>query len=98
MGFISVAKFATLHDNIFHNTSINATLKATVNATLNLDAMKTTEAIITLIQTNPDITRQEMAEKTGKNLSTIARAIKKLKQDQQLKRICSDKTGRWQLL
>lgn len=94
--------FATLNNNTSHNDSINATPNATANTTLNsgtdLDAMKTPEAIIALIQSNPDITRQQMAEKTGKNLSTIARGIKRLKQQEKLKRIGSDKSGRWQLL
>ena len=82
---------------------LNAILKtitknATVNATVNLEGMNTSEAIIALIENSPSITRQKMALLIGKNISTIARAIKKLQQQNILKRIGSDKTGHWQLL
>jgi Uncharacterized conserved protein len=96
--FMLHAILATLHQNESENATLNATVNATLNSEINLDSLKTPEAIIALIQQNPKITRKEMAERIGKNLSTIARAIKKLRQQNKLKRIGSDKSGRWQVL
>ncbi|OIO71295.1 MAG: hypothetical protein CO186_07895 [Zetaproteobacteria bacterium CG_4_9_14_3_um_filter_49_83] len=48
------------------------------------------------------LTRQQMAEKIGKDIRTISRAIsraiKKLQDEGKLQRVGSDKSGHWELL
>lgn len=73
--------------------SKNATANASQNATV-----KTPDSIMQLIGENKSITRKEMADKIGKDLSTIARAIKKLQTQGLLKRVGSDKSGHWELI
>lgn len=75
----------------------NAPVNASVNAPINIVGLKTHEAIVLLLQHNPHLTRQQLADLIGKDLRTIGRAISKLQQDKQLKRIGSDKTGYWQV-
>ena len=60
--------------------------------------VKTKNMVLNLIKKNNKITIKEMAAKTGKTTRTIERTIQKLKQDNKLIRIDSDKTGTWQLL
>ncbi|WP_151194105.1 winged helix-turn-helix transcriptional regulator [Cysteiniphilum sp. JM-1] len=67
------------------------------NAPVNIAGLKTSEAIILLLQHNPQLTRQQLAEVMGKDIRTIGRAISKLQQANQLKRIGSDKTGYWEV-
>ena len=74
--------------------SVNAPLK---NATVNISGLKTPEAIVLLLQNNPQLTRQQLAKVIGKDLRTIGRAISKLQQANQLKRIGSDKAGYWEV-
>lgn len=80
----------------------NAPVNAPVNAPLksmpaNIAGLKTTDAILLLLQDNPQLTRQQLADVIGKDLRTIGRAISKLQQANQLKRLGSDKTGYWQV-
>ena len=76
-----------LHKNEPQNATVNATLK-----------IKTPNAIINLIGENKNITRKEMANLLGKDISTIARAIKKLREDAKLQRVGSDKSGHWEII
>jgi predicted HTH transcriptional regulator len=39
-----------------------------------------------------------MAERIGKDIRTIARAIKRLQESGRLKRVGSDKTGCWKII
>lgn len=75
----------------------NAPANAPANAPVNITGLKTTEALLLLLQHNPHLTRQQLAEALGKDLRTISRAISKLQETNQLKRIGSDKTGYWQV-
>ncbi len=83
---------------LIKNAPLNVLTNAPLNAPVNLTNLKTPEAIIALIQNNPEITRQQMKQLINKDIRTIARAIKKLQQQNKFKRIGSDKTGCWQLL
>ena len=71
---------------------------ALANAPVNITGLKTPDAIIALIQKDPKITRQQMAEILGKDIRTIGRAIVKLQQAGHLKRVGSDKTGHWKIV
>ena len=76
----------------------NASVNAFVNASVNLNTLKTPDAVLVLIKENPSMTRQQMAEHTGKDLRTIGRAIAKLQHMGKLTRIGSDKTGHWEIV
>ena len=81
----------TIRQNVTVNTPVNAPVN-----TIDVAALKTPEAIMALLQNNPAMTRQQLAEHIGKNIRTIARALAKLQQAGKIKRVGSDKTGHWQ--
>ena len=59
---------------------------------------ETREKIIRLISKNPYITTEELSEKTGLTIKGIEWNIKKLKNENLLKRIGSKKGGYWQII
>ena len=75
----------------------NAPVIASVNASVNRGRLKTPEAILVLLKSNPQLTRQQLADALGKDIRTIGRAISKLQQAGALNRIGSDKTGHWEV-
>lgn len=84
----------TLAQNAPVNVPVNAPLKT---VTADITGLKTPDAILLLLQANPKLTRQQLAEMIGKDIRTIGRAISRLQQDNQLKRIGPDKTGYWEV-
>lgn len=74
----------------------NAPANAPANAPVNIAGLKTPEAIIRLLQANPELTRQQLADFLSKDIRTIGRAIAKLQHLGRLKRIGSDKAGHWE--
>ncbi len=85
-------------DAILQTIEKNAPVNTLVNAPVNIEGKKTTEAILALVGQNSHITRQDMANKIGKDIRTIGRAIKQLQERGLLKRVGSDKTGHWEAL
>jgi predicted HTH transcriptional regulator len=53
--------------------------------------------VLELLKINPDITYDELVEKTGRSRATIKRMIKRLKQERYISRVGSDKTGYWKI-
>lgn len=76
----------------------SAPVNASVSAPVNLSELNTPEAILACVRENNDVTRQEMAERIGKDLRTIGRAIKRLQESGRLRRVGSDKTGHWEII
>lgn len=76
----------------------NAPVNASQNALVNLKNLKTPEAVLVCISENNNVTRQQMAERIGKDIRTIARAIKRLQESGRLKRVGSDKAGHWEIV
>lgn len=60
--------------------------------------VKTEDKVMVLIKESSNITIKEMSDKLGKSTRSIERAIQKLKKNNKLIRIGSDKTGTWQIL
>lgn len=60
--------------------------------------VKTENKVMVLIKESNNITIKEMADKLGKSTRSIERAIQKLRKNNKLIRIGSDKTGTWQIL
>lgn len=93
---------STINKTLAYALVQNAPVSALANAPLksapvNIAGLKTLDAIMLLLQDNPQLTRQQLADVIGKDLRTIGRAISKLQQANQLKRLGSDKTGYWQV-
>lgn len=59
---------------------------------------ETQERIIKLISENSRITQQEISDKLGINITTVARNIKELKDNNIINRVGSNKNGQWELL
>ncbi|MCH2175427.1 MAG: Fic family protein [Lentisphaeria bacterium] len=78
---------------ILATVSENASINAPVNAPI-----KTPDAVYQCIRDNPSITRKEMAQKLGKDIRTIGRAIQKLKEQGKILYVGSPKSGHWQIL
>lgn len=60
--------------------------------------VKIDDRVLSLIMENKAETIEELASLLGKSTRTIARAIKKLKDEIRITRIGSDKTGHWEAL
>jgi Fic family protein len=76
----------------------NAPVNALANAPVNLKELKTPEAVLVCVRENRDMTRSQMADRIGKDVRTIARAIKQLQDAGQLRRVGSAKAGHWEIL
>ncbi|WP_244264739.1 winged helix-turn-helix transcriptional regulator [Vreelandella boliviensis] len=76
----------------------SAPVNVSVNAPVNVSGLKTPEAIMALIQHNPAITRQQIADTIGKDIRTIGRAMAKLQQAGRLRRVGPDKSGHWEVI
>lgn len=85
---------STIAKTLAQNAPVNAPLKT---AAADIAGLKTPDAILLLLQASPKLTRQQLAEMIGKDIRTIGRAISRLQQDNQLKRIGPDKTGYWEV-
>ncbi len=75
----------------------NASVSAPENAPVNVTGLKTPEAILALLSSTPELTRQQIADTLSKDVRTIGRAISKLQKEGKLTRVGSDKTGHWQV-
>ena len=75
----------------------NAPTNAPANAPVNLGELKTPEAVLACVRENSGVTRQEMARRIGKDVRTIARAIKKLQDAGRLERQGANKDGCWEI-
>jgi predicted HTH transcriptional regulator len=54
--------------------------------------------LVKLIQKDPDITYDQMAEATGRGRSTIRRHIKELRESNHVRRVGSDRHGHWEVI
>ena len=55
-------------------------------------------AVLELIAKNPDIKQQELADGTGKSLSTIKRLMKSLQDKNYIRRESGKRYGKWEVL
>lgn len=82
--------------NFYHNSTISSTNNSTIDSTIRLS--ETQVAILTLIKENKYITTNEISDKLNKELSTIKKSIKVLKDVGILARIGTNRTGYWEIL
>ncbi len=89
-----VARYALPHRSVGTRTQ-NAPVND-INA-VDIKGLKTLEAIIALLAADKTLTRPQLAERIGKDIRTIGRALAKLQQAQRIKRVGSDKAGHWEV-
>ena len=86
-----------IHRNKVSEISPSKT-NVTVNVTENVTLNKIEKLVYQLLSSNPQYTREELAEKTSKTVRTIQRTLNSLRDKEYISRIGSDKTGSWEIL
>ena len=80
-------------------TAIEESLEEAVRAGIGQDTPgKTPERILGLLRDAPELSIPELAERLGRSVSAIERAIRKLRQAGRLVRIGPDKGGHWKVM
>lgn len=90
----------------YDNTDVGFTFilkrKQDRNVTLNVspDVTLTTseQAILVLLKENPELTREELAERISKTVRTVQRALNALREKGCVRRIGSKRAGRWEVV
>lgn len=88
---------SVIAQTLAQNAPQSASASAPVNLAVNISGLKTPDAILALLNDNPHLTRQQLADVIGKDLRTIGRAIAKLQQSGSIQRVGSDKAGHWEV-
>ncbi len=86
---LSWLRFSLLSIGSSYNSKFSDTVKS------NFDTVNDT--VFSLIEKNKQITTKEISEKLSVSLSTVKRKLNVLKQNSNLERIGSDKTGYWRI-
>ena len=74
------------------------TPQKTTQKTTQKTQQKTQQKIVALIENNPQITTQEMADSIGIDRSNVYRNIKKLQEQGVIRRVGPDKGGHWEVI
>lgn len=82
--------------NFHHNSTISSTNNSTIDSTVRLS--ETQVAIIALIKKNKYITATEISDKLNKELSTIKKSIKVLKDVGIITIVGTNRTDYWKIL
>lgn len=56
------------------------------------------DTVFSLIQASPEITADEISQKSSLSIATVKRRIKQLKEAGKIRRVGSDKTGHWEIV
>ncbi|MBQ3787606.1 MAG: winged helix-turn-helix transcriptional regulator [Bacteroidales bacterium] len=93
-------KKAVAQDVLQGNPQDNAqeTTQKTTQKTPQKTSQKTPQKILELIEGNPQITTQEMADFIGIDIRNIHRNIKKLQEQGVIRRVGPDKGGHWEVI
>lgn len=67
----------------------------TKNVSINVPINPTEQAVLSLIEMNPAITREEIAERTSKTVRTIQRTLTSLKNKELIERDGANKNDVW---
>jgi ATP-dependent DNA helicase RecG len=59
---------------------------------------QTHDAILELLKENPAYSREEMANRIGKTVRTVQRALDKLSEEGKIKRIGNSRSGYWEVI
>ena len=77
--------------------TVKGTVEETSEKTMEGTSEKTSEKIIKLIENNPEITIDELADHLGRSTRAVEMQLQKLKEHKKIERIGPDKGGYWQL-
>lgn len=88
---------SVIAQTLAQNVPVDVPVNAPVKPTTDVSGLKTPDAIVALLASNAELTRQQLAEAIGKDIRTIGRALAKLQQTGKIKRVGSDKTGHWEV-
>ena len=91
-------KLPVIEENDIYRIEIPYVPTATTGETSQKGLQKTTQKILDMIQENPEINIEELAEACGLTRDGINYNIKKLKAKGRLRRIGPDKGGYWEVL
>ena len=89
--------FAFFRDKYSDDDTKNDTINASEQSAGAHSSIPTEARVYTLLKENPTQTREILANKTGRTVRTIQRALDKLTADGKIKRIGSKKTGYWEV-
>lgn len=93
-----------LHSNDLTTSSVTQLLHETTDSEESgqksgqKNSQTTLEQVYILIKNNPNITRKQLVEATGKASSYIQRCINQLKETKRIQRVGSDKGGHWEII
>lgn len=76
---------------------LNALKNHLQNDTVNDTANDTVNMILNLARSDPSVSYEELARKTGKSHATVSRSILELKKSGRIKRCGADKNGWWEV-
>jgi predicted HTH transcriptional regulator len=78
-------------------TILSLPLVKNVGVNVGVKLTKTEQKLLELLKTNGGLTAAELADKLDVDSRTIERGLKKLRNDNVIERIGSDKTGEWKI-
>jgi len=90
--------FSINYSGVNTNNTMQETVGKTVGKTVGETVGKTVGEILKLIEVNPKITRDELAKKTGLSVRGIEWNLKKMKDQNIIRRIGPDKGGYWEII
>lgn len=76
---------------IFRPTANDVTINVPISVTLNGTEM----SVLALLKQQPDMTREELAERVSKTVRTVQRALDSLREKDLIERVGSKKNGSW---
>jgi predicted HTH transcriptional regulator len=65
---------------------------------IDIDIERNTAKILNIILDTPKITQNQLANKTGLSVSTVARELKRLRESNVIRRVGSDRSGYWEIV
>ena len=80
------------------NDRVVKSLNDTVNDTINNKANTIKSNIMDLLASSPNMTYDDIAQNIGIGRATVARTIRKLKDDNLIHRVGTDKKGYWEII
>lgn len=77
---------------------IDVATETTVDVPVNVPVKEISDKILILLRANPKATAQKMSQVLGVSDKTIKRHLKTLRERGRLRRVGSDKAGRWEVI
>lgn len=90
-----VTIMVTQLQNVTNNVTENGTVHS--NEAINKPGIPTATKVYMLLKEDPTQTRATLAQKTGKTVRTIQRALDQLNAEGKIKRIGSNRVGYWEV-